>query len=330
MCPVPGSALRGMARERTGGGGGPAGPVGKQDQVPASSGSTRAPGKSSLSREVPLTSTCCLHTPILSTARQFSRAGQQPPCSPRTSLPEPTGPQGTEPNGHAEPRGSSHADQWPLRRTVRREQHPALRRPQPGEPLFTSPPHSIPGGPGAGPRPQHLRPAWRRPTWGLSRAPRDASLLALLAPDLSAWAQHSRTLVKQARWLSRPLCHFPPPTCLVFVAVVTRTQQMAARAPCDLRSPACPVSGVTTSPPRCEGRGWPAGNGPGSGAGGQQRNPEGLGRKGTPVSVRNSPKEFFLFLPLPEMPYSNVFLRAHRPPLAGNGTPRGRHYEGLR
>ena len=61
----------------------PARSVGKEDQVSASSGSTRSPAKSSLSQEVPLTSTCRVHIPIYSTARQFSSAGQQPATLPK-------------------------------------------------------------------------------------------------------------------------------------------------------------------------------------------------------------------------------------------------------
>lgn len=91
----------------------PARSVGKEDQVSARSGSTRSPAKSSLSQEVPLTSTCRVHIPIYSTARQFSSAGQQPARSLSMWPWEPTSPWGTELKGHAEPQASSHSDQCP-------------------------------------------------------------------------------------------------------------------------------------------------------------------------------------------------------------------------
>ena len=83
MWPVPGSALGGDGQRMVGGGRCPARSVGKEDQVSASSGSTRSPAKSSLSQEVPLTSTCCVHIPIYSMARQFSSAGQKPAMLPK-------------------------------------------------------------------------------------------------------------------------------------------------------------------------------------------------------------------------------------------------------
>lgn len=91
----------------------PARSVGKEDQVSASSGSTRSPAKSSLSQEVPLTSTCRVHIPVYSTPRQFSSAGQQPATLPKYVPWEPNSPWGTELKGHAEPRASSCSDQCP-------------------------------------------------------------------------------------------------------------------------------------------------------------------------------------------------------------------------
>ena len=43
------------------------------------------------------------------------------------------------------------------------------------------------------------------------------------------------------------------------------------------------------------------------------RGRERIGRKGTLVSLRNSPRELFLFLLLAETLYSNIFLRVYNP-----------------